>query len=161
MNRMEEEERFTQELIERAGRPQCPDHVVANILVAVEAEERRRHLRPKRLIWIATAAAAALLLAILPGRFQLGPQEPKELTQAEIDATRAEIEQAFSIISQSMSRTSRVVDDQLRANVTGRILHGVLRTPTPDPSSTPAATNPDQSRLDIPQNPDAERNDHA
>lgn len=160
MNSMEED-RFAQELIERAGRPQCPDHVVANILAAVQAEQRRRRQKPLRILALAVAAAAVLLLAILPGRFQLSHPQPTQLSQAEIDATRAEIEQAFSIISQSMSRSSRIVDDQLRENVTGRILQGVLRTPTPAVDSTPSTSNQDQSRLDSSKHQDSERNLHA
>jgi hypothetical protein len=156
-----DEDRFAQEWIARAGRPKCPDHVVANILAAVDAEQRRRRLSPTRLIWIASAAAAAVLLAVLPGRFRLEPAQPAALTQAEIDATRAELEQAFSIISQSMSHTTHIVDDQLRQNVTGRLLQGVLRTPASAPADRPAAPDSDQSRLDSSQDPDAERNDHA
>ena len=156
-----DEERFAQELIARAGRPKCPDYVVANILAEVDADARRRRLSPSRVVWIATAAAAALLLAVLPGRFQLEPAPPTALTQAEIDATRAELEQAFSIISQSMTHTSHIVDDQLRENVTGRLLRGVLRTPASTPAETPAAPDSDQSRLGPSQDPDAERNDHA
>jgi hypothetical protein len=156
-----DEDRFAQEWIARAGRPKCPDHVVANILAAVDAEQRRRRLSPTRLVWIASAAAAAILLALLPGRFRLEPAPPSTLTQAEIDATRAELEQAFSIISQSMSHTTHIVDDQLRQNVTGRLLQGVLRAPAPAPAEAPAAPDSDQSRLDPQQGLDGERNDHA
>ena len=156
-----DEDRFAQDWIARAGRPKCPDHVVANILAAVEAEERRRRLTPSRIVWIATAVAALLLLAVLPGRLQLDPQPQAALSQAEIDATRAELEQAFSIISQSMSHTSAIVDDQLRVNVTGRLLRGVLRTPAPSPAEAPAAPERDQSRLDSLPSPDLERTRHA
>jgi hypothetical protein len=157
MNRTDED-RFAQEWISRAGRPKCPDHVVANILAAVETEERRRRLSPTRLVWIATAVAALLLLAILPGRFRLRQETPATLTQAEIDATRAQLERAFTIISQSMSHTSAVAGDEFRINVTGRLLEGVLRTPAKAPAEAPER---DQSRLNSTPEADAERTDHA
>lgn len=144
------EDTLMKELLDRSGRPKCPDHVVANIMAAVDAEERRpllHRIRPERHVWIAAAVAALLLIAVLPGRFSLQPDPVQPtLTQAEIDDLRADVETAFAVISQSMVRSGHIVDDQIRENVTGQIFRG-LRTSPRIPAASPAEKDDRQSML--------------
>lgn len=146
------EDPLMQELIDRAGRPKCPDQVVANIMAAVDADEHRRRrffhrIRPERQLWVAAAVAALILIAVLPGRFSLETQpERATLTEAEIERVRADVETALAVISQSMMRSGHIVDDQIRENVTGQIFKG-LRTNSRIPAASPAEKDNRQSVL--------------
>ena len=161
LNQIHEDALAARAIFERAPRPTCPDELRDRILRAVDkdiASQRTvrasRRIRPQSMwAWSAAAVAAAIVLAIvLPGRLQLIQHETQpQLTEAEIEEVRADVELAFSLISDAMTRSSRIVDRELRQNVTRPIFDHIGGPPTP---AVPSTDDNRQSWLDLPPRSD-------
>jgi anti-sigma factor RsiW len=165
--------RAVRAIFHRAGALTCPDSVSENILAAIDAEATphsitrapsARRITPQRAGWgLAIAAAIAVLAIIAPARLQIVPTT-NQLSMAEIETTRAEVELAFSILNRALARTSHIVDDELRDNVVrpvfenfGRRDPEIIPQPSaPVPSTTAPAVGDDnrQSRFGSPPRDD-------
>jgi hypothetical protein len=132
-------------IFRRAPKVRCPDALRDRILAAVDAEEKRTVVRPRtvrprraafvpRWLWSAAAAAAILLAFLLPGRIHL-PGQGESLSAAEIEATREDVEFAFSVISEAFGRSSAIVDEQIRENVIRPVFHPSASSPAKPPAS--------------------------
>jgi len=135
-------------MFRETGAPHCPDHVVDAILAQVEtpvpAVQRIRSPRPGRRYgsWMAAGVAVALLiLAILPARTDspVSTVEPAP-TFAEIQTAAAELRIAMDLVSRSMSRTTEILDAQVRGHVATPVRRGLERGGIHPSAPTTSAT---------------------
>ncbi len=134
-NEAYENAHYVRSLVATAHAPVCPDNVVDSILAQIDATPRRsvpirtgrtQSPRPRSTRWAAaaTAIAAILLVALIPGRLNhLAPMisdqssisEP--YSAAEVEAAAEELKIALALVSQNLDRASGLVGSQLRGHI--------------------------------------------